>query len=378
MLYDDVTYESILGRMLSRVEAWAGKSGINIDTREGSLIRTALSPAAVELKLMYAELDEILNESFADTASREFLIRRCAERGISPEPATKAIWRGFFDIDASGNPNTDVLIGSRFSLKQKQLIYMITERISQSIFQLECETPGVAGNDEGGALIPFDGFSWLKKAELTDIIVHGEDEETTEHLRRRYFDSLNMLAFGGNVADYKEKVNKLQDVGGCKVYPVWKGGGTVKVVILNSKFQKPSQDLVDYVQTRLDPTQNKGEGLGIAPIGHVVTVAGADETAISIKMRISFQTGYSWEKVKTGVEAAIDEYFNELSAGWDKVDWENDPNATLIVRIYYIVTRVLAVPGIIDVQDIKLNNSATNIALAPNNIPKRGEVANAS
>ena len=40
------------------------------------------------------------------------------------------------------------------------------------------------------------------------------------------FDSMDAQSFGGNVADYKERVNAMNGVGGVKVYPVWNGGGT--------------------------------------------------------------------------------------------------------------------------------------------------------
>ncbi|WP_334292257.1 baseplate J/gp47 family protein [Clostridioides difficile] len=41
--------------------------------------------------------------------------------------------------------------------------------------------------------------------------------------------------------NYRDEVNKIQDVGGVKVYPVWDGGGTVKLVNnLNSNFKVPS------------------------------------------------------------------------------------------------------------------------------------------
>ncbi len=76
-----MTYEEILQRMLDRVPN-------NIDKREGSIIYNALAPAAVELAQMYIEAERILNEGFADTASREYLIKRAAERGITPYPAT--------------------------------------------------------------------------------------------------------------------------------------------------------------------------------------------------------------------------------------------------------------------------------------------------
>jgi uncharacterized phage protein gp47/JayE len=110
-MFQDMTYEIILNRMIDRVEEWARNRGISIDTREGSLIRTALSPAAVELLQMYISLDEVMNESFADTETRDFLIRRAAERGIIPDPATYAIRKGVF-----APVDLEIPIGSRFSL----------------------------------------------------------------------------------------------------------------------------------------------------------------------------------------------------------------------------------------------------------------------
>ena len=71
-MYENVTYEEILERMLSRVPN-------NMDKREGAIIYDALAPAAVELQLMYIELDVILKETFADTASREY---RSEERRV--------------------------------------------------------------------------------------------------------------------------------------------------------------------------------------------------------------------------------------------------------------------------------------------------------
>ncbi|WP_447515594.1 baseplate J/gp47 family protein, partial [Clostridioides difficile] len=78
---------------------------------------------------------------------------------------------------------------------------------------------------------------------------------------------LNSQSFGGNIQNYKDEVNKIQDVGGAKVYPVWDGGGTVKLVIINSNFKVPSSDLVNLVQEEIDPIGHQGQGLGLAPIG---------------------------------------------------------------------------------------------------------------
>ncbi len=354
-MYENVTYEILLERMLDRVLA----QNPNIDTREGSIIYNALAPAAVELQNMYIQLDTILNESFADTQTRDYLIKRCAERGVNVEEATKAIRKGEFNID--------VAIGSRFSLNI--LNYIVTEKISTGVFKLQCETAGYAGNVESGNLIPIDYIEGLQTAVLTDVLVPGEDEEDTEHLRQRYFDSLDSQAFGGNITDYRDKTNALDGVGGVKVYPVWNGGGTVKLVIIDSTYGKPSATLVNNVQTAIDPTGNQGNGAGIAPIGHVVTVAGCGESTVDIQTNITFQEGWDWAALEPYVLESIDDYFNELSSTWASLD-------NIVVRISQIETRLLDLTGVLDIENTTLNGLAQNFIVPADNIPIRGAVTN--
>ena len=349
-MYENITFESILQRMLDRVPN-------NVDKREGSITYDALAPAAIELQLAYIELDTILNETFADTASREYLIKRANERGITPKEATYAVLQGEF--------NMDVPIGSRFSCND--LNYIVIEQISTGVFKMQCESLGVAGNNNFGDLIPIDYIEGLETAKLTNILIPGEDEEETESLRSRYFNSLDSQAFGGNVADYKEKTNSLNGVGGVKVYPVWNGGGTVKLVIINSDFEKPSDLLIDEVQTIIDPIQNQGKGVGIAPIGHVVTVIGCATHSVDITTDITYQEGWNWESIKPYVEKVIDEYFKELASEWDS-------NDNLIVRISQIETRLLNVTGVIDIANTTLNGVAQNLTIDADYIPIRGEI----
>jgi uncharacterized phage protein gp47/JayE len=349
-MYEDIIFEVILQRMLDRVPD-------NVDKREGSIIYNALAPAAVELQNMYIELDWILNQSFADTAQREYLIKRCAERGITPEPATNAILKGVFNID--------VPIGSRLSLDD--LNYEVIEKISNGVFKLKCETPGEIGNQYFGTLIPIDYIEGLTSAELTELLIPGEDEEDTEILRERYFNSLESQSFGGNIADYKEKTKQIPGVGGVKVYPVWNGGGTVKLVIIDSTYNVPSSILIDAVQTAIDPIQNQGKGVGLAPIGHVVTVEGVSATTININTNITYQEGWTWADIEPYVYEVIDDYFHELASSW-----ENENN--LIVRISQIETRILNIAGVVDIENTTINGQAQNFVLGTDSIPVRGEV----
>lgn len=349
-MYENVTYELIMNRMLDRVSD-------QVDKREGSVIWDALAPAAVELELMYIEFELILQETFGDTASREYLIRRAKERGITPYPATYALLKGEFNID--------VPIGSRFSLNE--LNYSVVEQIGTGVFKMECEALGVQGNKYFGDLIPIEYIDGLQTAKLTELLIPGEDEEDTESLRTRYFESFDTKPFGGNQKDYIQKTNSIAGVGSTKVTPIWDGGGTVKLTILNSEFDKASSELVNTVQQEIDPTKD-GHGVGIAPIGHIVTVNTADEIAVNITSNIIFDEGYSFTGQKQNIIDAISAYLLEL-----RKEWANQTN--LVVRIAQIETRILAIKGIIDISGTKINGAASNLTLTKYQIPVMGGVS---
>ena len=348
-MWEDMTFENILEDMLSRIPD-------DVDKREGSIIYDALAPAAYKLAEAYFLLRNYVDLFFADTAVGEYLSRRTAELGIVRRPATKAIRK----IVTSGPIN----IGTRWGFEDTT--YVVTEKISDMEYKAECEHAGTIGNVYSGPLYNIDNISGIT-AELTDVLIPGEDEETDESLRQRYFESLISQAYGGNIADYKQKVRALPGVGGVKVEPTWNGGGTVKLIIIDSDYNKPSSTLIDEVQTAVDPEQNQGQGYGIAPIGHVVTVVGVDEVTIDVEPQITLQTGYTWEDVKPAVEAAINGYFDELRSQWSNSE-------TLVVRISQIEVRILAITGIIDVQNTKLNGLQQNIELGSYEIPVLGEV----
>ncbi|NLI90205.1 MAG: baseplate J/gp47 family protein [Epulopiscium sp.] len=350
MNFEDITPKLILQRMLDRVPN-------NLDKRESSIIYNALAPVAMEVMEMYFEMNRIMLETFADTSSREYLILRAYERGLKPTPATNAILKGVFNID--------IPIGARFSLGD--LHYETIDKIADNQYRMVCESKGVIGNNNLGDLIPVEYIDGLENAELVELLIPGEDEESTESLRSRYLDSYNAQAFGGNKADYKEKTNSLPGVGGTKVYRAWNGPGTVKLVVIDSQYNRPTNELISQVQTAIDPTVNEGEGLGIAPIDHIVTVVPVGEELIHVTTDITCQEGYTWEDIKTNVETAIDNYFAELDGMW--ADNEN-----LVVRISQIETRLLNLTGVLDIENTKINGMAENIILDKDAIPVRGEI----
>jgi len=341
----NMTFSAILKRMLGRVPD-------DTDKREGSIVYDALAPAALEIARAAGRIGMFADEGFADTASREFLLKRAAERGLTPYPASNAVRRGEFDVP--------VPIGARFSAGG--INYTVTEAIKgeANAYRMVCEISGGAGNRESGAMLPVDYINGLTSAELTDVLIPGEDEEDTEHFRSRYFADLEAQAFCGNVRDYADKVNEIAGVGGVKVYPAWQTGvpGSVKLAVIGSDYNAPNQTLIDSVRERI------GE---IAPIGHTVTVAGAANYTVNVYFKPTLQSGWNYEAARPAVKAAVSEYFRELARDWDKSD-------TLIVRISRVESRILDLAGIIDVSGVKLNGSAQNLTVPKDSIPVIGEV----
>lgn len=350
-MYENVTYESILQRMLDRVPA-------TMDKREGSIIYDALAPAAIELQLMHLELDVIMRESFADTASREYLIRRAAERGIIPESATNAVLKGVF------TPSDINVLGKRFSCNT--LNYTVTERIGNGEWVLKCETVGKEGNATFGTLIPIEYIDGFERGELTELLIPAEDEEDTETFRKRYFESFDSKAFGGNIADYRQKTNSIDGVGATKVTPAWNGGGTVLLTIVDSNFKKPSQTLIDAVQEEIDPMRD-GRGTGIAPIGHVVTVRGAEELQLDITTSITFGSEYDFDKLEDDIRETIEMYLVDLRKGWG--------GNYLTIRSSHIDARLLDIDGIVDIENTRIND-VKNLTTNGYQIPVLGGVIN--
>lgn len=392
-MYEAQTYEVILNRMLGRVSN-------KMDKREGAVIWDTHSPTAIELQILYIELDNIIREAYGDTASREFLILRCHERGITPYPATHAILRGEF------TPSTIDVLGKRFNIGT--INYTVIKKISDGIYQVQCETSGIVGNQYLGNMTPIDYVDRLERAQLTEVLIPGEDDEDTEDLRKRYFASFNVRAFGGNRTDYITNVNAIPGVGACKITRVWNSdlrpkemipdesvdawykstvgtlggtvkswletvydaaknqklttGGTVLVTIIDSEFSPASDSLIQLVKETLDPYTYGGEGYGLAPIGHLVTVHSATAVKISVKTDITFAESYSWSNLQNSINNVISDYLLELRQTWAD-------NSFSVVRVSQIETRILDLDGIVDITGTQINDVAGNFTCGQYEIP---------
>ena len=163
-------------------------------------------------------------------------------------------------------------------------------------------------------------------------------------------------------------LHELDDVGAAKVARRQSGTSYISAYILNSNLRAASAALISAVKEAVDPTTYTGEGYGLAPIGHSVTVYSATEETMNITLDLDLES-VEYEDIQSQVEAACENYMAELRS-----EWEDE--SSLIVRISGIETKVLAVEGVHDVT-AEINGSASNVQLGAYEIPVLGTVTEA-
>lgn len=342
-------FDSILQRLLNNVSD-------ELDKRQGSIIYDALAPAAAELAQAYISLDVYTDQTYLATAVGESLDDRVADYGVTRMAATPAIRIGR-TYDSNGDL-MDVDIGSRFSVPNENGGYNfeITQKTGAGTYLFTCETTGTDGNEYLGELLPLMTINNLGRAELIGTQTPGENEETDEELRNRVINIITQKSFSGNKASYLEYMNSISGVGISKVFPVWNGGGTVKIAFTTSDYKIPSSEFINQIQTLIDPIANQGQGIGLAPIGHTVTVAAPTRLNVNIEATLDVRTGFTANSLRTKIIESLEKYLQEVQNEWA------DDN-TLYIYISRVAAAILEVPEVINVTNIKINNAATDLEI---------------
>ena len=353
-MYENKTYDAVLADAMAEVSDGVLKS-------EGSLVFNALSALAFEIEKLYEQMDYIIDQSHAETADLEHMIMIAADRGLTRKAATHA----YVSVVA----NAVLPIGWRGSLKGYN--YRVIEAMTGAAYTYKAmvEETGSGANTLRGSLIPIDYVEGLTTATVTDLLIAGADAETKDELYARYLNSFGSESFGGNIADYREKVMSFDGIGGCKVYPVWNGPGTVKCVVVDSDGLEVSDYLVGIIQEAAEPT-GQASGYGFAPIDHTVTVESAEAVTLNITSTITYATGITWNDLKDQIREAVNVYITQVRDEWPDDEYTD----TLKVYISRVEAAILTVNGVEDVSGTKINNSAANKILAWNQVPVLGTV----
>ena len=341
------------------------------DKREGSIIRDTLNATAIELENIDIKNEIFKEQTYLLTATGQNLDLRGADVSVARLQSTRALRVGRF-YGRDGNL-MDITAGDRFSTQISAavttddiLIFVATERLSQGVWVLRCETYGVIGNNYIGTILPLSPINLLSRSELTGVHVPARDLEQDEDYRLRIKARFGTNAFGGNIQSYKDFVSLISGVGSLKVYPIWDGGGTVKLSVLDSQYNPISQNFKAVIKELVDPVANEQEGYGIAPIGHLVTVTTPDVAEVTITANVTL-SGSTLGQVESLIVNNIEVYMLSLRRAWAGAD-------NTIVFISNVSAQILQVEGVINVFDILINGKAEDLSLNSEEIPELGQV----
>jgi uncharacterized phage protein gp47/JayE len=357
------TYDYILTEALSKVPD-------NVDKREGSIIRDALSPCCYEAAKHILYLADIIEQTYIETANGLWLDGRVIEGGITRDPATYAKKLGVFKTQL--DEPCQISIGQSFSTVGDTILNYTAVQVYVNedgdvvpgSYIMQCNTVGSVGNSYIGRIVPNDYIEKLASAEITTLLYPGEEEESDDSLRERFLANLMKTAFGGNIAQYRQWAKEIPGIGGVQVYPVWAGGGTVKLSIIDTDYNSCSSEFCQTILEKFDPENSGGEtglGLGIAPIGHKVTVSTPLPRTINVSGKITLLPGYKLETLLPQIKLALEEYLLLLRQAWENSDDEN--NYSVIVYLGRINFAILNVKGVSSAYELQLNGTDTDIRL---------------
>lgn len=347
-MYETETKAAILQRMLDA-------SDQTLDLREGSATFDLLSPAAIELARAYIELDNVLKFGFADTTYGAYLDLRASERGITRKLAVKAIG----SVTFAGTNGTVIASGTVLSTGGNSAVLFVTTAagtIASGTVTVtaEAQVGGVSGNVAAGAVtLIFGNLAGVTSVTNAAPFAGGINEESDTDLLARFLEDVRKPATSGNANHYRKWALEVSGISDAKVFPIWAGAGTVKVVLLDGNKHAPTSGKVtevsDYIVTQL-------------PIGATVTVVGATEVAINVAGTYTLKSGATLTEARAQIATALSAYLSTLAFV--------DP----IVRYTQIANIVLSVDAVIDYTSLTINSGTSNITIADGSVAIAGTV----
>lgn len=348
-MFENQTLEVIRQRMIDNIDE-------PVDKRQGSVVWDLLSPAAIEFAQAYVALDLVLNFGLGlENIPREYLVLRCAAFGITPREALKATGQVTF----AGTDGTVIPVGTRLSTDDVEPIYFVTTEEGTITggtvtVDAEAETAGVRGNVATGKITLVVGdLSGVTSVTNNVPFDGGADEESDESLLQRYLDRVRRPATSGNANHYRQWALEVAGVGDAKVFPVWNGPGTVKVVLLDVDKTAPAQSIIDEVSAYIE---------SMRPIGASVTVIGATEVPINVSATLTLATDKTLADAQNEFESLLIEYLKSLAFV--------DP----IVRYSNIGRLLLDCSSVIDYTNLTVNGGTANVTIADDNVAVKGTV----
>lgn len=343
------THKEYLDYMLDGLENTKDKS-------PNSFSYDVLSAAGVLFVEFARRFDELALKFDVDNLYEYELDKRVFQiAGLKRKQATLA--SGY--LRAYGSAGTIIPAGSIF-MTEDEIEFIADEsakigdsgeadiKVTASVFGAEGDV------DKDTITISKSYIKGLDKVTNPMDFTNGYGEESDDDLRERYYTFLQDPPKAGNPAHYRLWAEEVDGVGYAKVYRTWKGPSTVKVVIIDINRKGADDDLVQKVRDHI---------MEEAPIHwENLTVVSAKEKAINVTGKIEIKDGYTKAEVIRNIRSKVSDYLAEVAFKKSYVSFGQ------------VAHSILRAEGLMDFDDLRINNTYDNIDLADEEVAVLGNV----
>lgn len=347
-MFEDKTPESIKSEILSGIT--------EASTREGSYTGNLVSPVATQLWKVYDAMNAVIPIAYIDETSGKYIDKRCAERGITRKPGTKA----HTVLTFTGNDGT-VIPASTVFLTLDGLEYETAAAVTIAAGTANVTVNAVEVGEDynvpaGSITNQYNSISGLSAVTNAGAAIGGTDPESDASLVTRYYNYLQKPATSGNVHHYEQWALEVDGVGAVKVTPLVNGPGTVGVMIVGPDKQPASSEVVTACAAHIEENRPIGPG----PDG--IIVASAASLVINVAASVIIDIGTTLEAVQTDFTAKLDAYLKSIAFVRYQV---------LYNQISYIL---LGINSVTDFTSLTVNGGTANIIVAADQVPVLGAV----
>lgn len=260
-----------------------------------------LYAAAAQIQSLYLQAQWLLDQSFPQTAQREYLDRHAALRGISRGIATCATGKLRFGISAAISSDLPIRSGT-VCMTSSGIRFATTEDVVLRAGELYVDAPAMAlepgkqGNVAAETVTIMAAMPvGIRACTNPEAFSGGDDAESDGTLRQRLLDSYHRLPNGANAAYYEQAALSFTGVAAAVAVRIPRGVGTVDLYVATDAGI-PDETLLQEIREYL---QEKRE------ISVELQVLAPTPVNVNINVYVQPANGFTFDEAKADAEAAL-------------------------------------------------------------------------
>lgn len=359
-MYENNTEEALKAQMLDNIDSGISKS-------EGYFVYDAIAPSAKTVAKYYRELDTILKLVFGKIAPEvptedydKFIDQDAARHGLERKQGLYSLGEvtfiGLEDSVINENSIVQTVEGLKYKVVSQGKIK--NGKCTLGIKAIEIGFKyNIPSNSIVQIPIKINGITSVSNLNPT---TSGTNTETSEELLKRIISKEREESSSGNRYDYEKWAMEVSGVEYTKVKPLWRGNGTVKVIVAGDNGAQLDDTIVQKVKKYIDPED--ANGAGKAPIGATVTVMSVTPLKINVKIGgLILEDNFNIKDVQNNIKKSLEVYMQKIPVGG-------------VVKINTVEAVIVMTAGVNDITSIKINEDNKNIITADENKASLGGV----